>query len=333
MSLHVTQLEAGGSQSTHSIPHIVHFLPGCNEFEQSWRDHNPEFVFLSWDHESLERIVTQTQKITDVALQLGRDDLVLATILCYHYGGVVVTKPERCFASLASVLQDVAGTLFLVFAHADKENALDSSVIVSTAKIGAFLSLLRYLARAAERRQPMPVVFRDFVVSSMQASSDRAIVCAPASVKDGLTKPPTPKFDQKLVALESVLPASSVYELVAPSALAETIVPWLHSLGKTRRGDGDGENVGILVVDDAAFDAEAPVPQAVRAVLAFQDVDLSDDAIVFVAHSPPGGIGLDMMLVPQLQSVMRGEEIYRTDHVVWKLGGGGGGGGGSGVQL
>ena len=128
-------------------------------------------------------------------------------------------------------------------------------------------------------------------------------------------KEPNIEYIQTLLMLESYLPSSDFFKIIEASTFSSRVTPWLTRLGKQ---ESNTEKVGILVIDSDKFDKEAPVPQAIAAVLAFQDCMLCDDAIVIVAHSPAGGISLDMMLIPQL-TMMNAKEIYRSDYAAWKL--------------
>eukprot|EP00965_Chrysotila_dentata_P056758 1883571-Pleurochrysis_carterae.AAC.3 len=72
----------------YSIPNLIHFLPGCAEHSKAWRDQNPEFAQLVWDHPSLESL----RQITPHLCQLKspaqqHEGIVYASMLAYHYGG------------------------------------------------------------------------------------------------------------------------------------------------------------------------------------------------------------------------------------------------------
>lgn len=300
--------------ATSSIPEIIHFLPGCDDYLESWKELNPEFLMISWDTPSLERM-----RKNSIASHLPLDvkyDLIVSSALCYHYGGIVISKPEKCYVSLRNLLGFLPNTLLAVFALGGS-TLLDSSIIISSAKISAFSSLMEYFLQAQKQSKSLPVVLRDFVKSSMDASNEGAIVCLHSNVKDKLTRAPKIKYNKDLMSLESMLPSSVFFKIINPSTLSSEIIPWLTAMNK-KETDSPTEKIGILVIDNETFNKEAPVPQAIAAVIAFQDIVLCDDAIVIVAHSPPGGIGLDMMLIPQL-TMMNGKEIYRTSHVAWKL--------------
>eukprot|EP00966_Prymnesium_polylepis_P144846 3344635-Prymnesium_polylepis.1 len=114
-------------------------------------------------------------------------------------------------------------------------------------------------------------VFRDFVKSSMDASNDGAIVCLHSNVKDQLTKAPKIQYNKNLASLESMLPSSDFFKIINPSTLSGEIMPWLTQLGK-KETDLSTEKIGILVIDNETFNKEAPVPEAIGAVMAFQDV-------------------------------------------------------------
>ena len=300
--------------STHNIPCIIHFLPGCNDYEESWRELNPECVILSWDVSSLERIISNHHIAKNIKIDFSRDDFVISSLLCYFYGGIVISKPEKCFMSVRHLLYNFPATLLVVFSLSGS-SLLDNSIVISSAKLGALNSLMEYFMHAKQQNKSSSVVFRDFVRSSMDASNDGAIVCLNANLKDKMTKEPNIEYIQTLLMLESYLPSSDFFKIIEASTFSSRVTPWLTRLGKQ---ESNTEKVGILVIDSDKFDKEAPVPQAIAAVLAFQDCMLCDDAIVIVAHSPAGGISLDMMLIPQL-TMMNAKEIYRSDYVAWKL--------------
>lgn len=316
MNVKVTQLngfENAENTSYHSIPCIIHFLPGCNDYEQSWRDLNPECMIISWDSPSLEKVV-KNSIAKNISIDYSKDEFVVSSVLCYQYGGIVISKPEKCFVRLQNVLGCLSNTLLAVFSLSGS-SLLDNSILISSPKINAFNSLMEYFDQAKKQNKPTAVVFRDFVKSSMDASNNGAIVCLHSSVKNKMTKETKIEYIQTLTTLESHLPSSDFFKIITPSTFSDQVTPWLTKLGFK---ESSTEKTGILVIDSESFNKEAPVPDAIAAVLAFQDCVLCDDAIVIVAHSPPGGISLDMMLIPQL-TMLNASEIYRTDHVAWKL--------------
>ena len=317
MNVKLTELdgfENAENTSHHSIPCIIHFLPGCNDYEQTWRELNPEFMIISWDPPSLHKVV-KNSIAKNINIDYAKDEFIVSSVLCYLYGGVVISKPEKCFVKLQNVLGCLSNTLLAVFALSGS-SLLDNSILISSAKIGAFDSLMEYFHHAKQQNKQTSVVFRDFVKSSMDASNDGAIVCLHSNVKDKMTKKPKIEYIQNLSILESYLPTSDYFRVIKPSTFSSQVTPWLTT--KLGKKESSTEKTGILVIDSDTFNKEAPVPDAIAAVLAFQDCVLCDDAIVIVAHSPPGGIGLDMMLIPQL-TMLNAKEIYRSDYVAWKL--------------
>lgn len=318
MNVKLTELDGrwnvAENTSYHSIPCIIHFLPGCNDYEQSWRELNPECMIISWDYPSLQKVVNNSIA-KNIYIDYAKDDFVVSSVLCYLYGGIVISKPEKCFIRLQNVLGCLPNTLLAVFAL-DGSSLMDNSILISSPKINAFNSLMEYFNQAKQQQKPTAVVFRDFVKSSMDASNDGAIVCLHSNVKDKMTKEPKIEYIQNLSILENHLPSSEFFRVITPSTLSGQVTPWLTT--KLGKKESSTEKTGILVIDSDMFDKEAPVPYAIAAVLAFQECVLCDDAIVIVAHSPPGGISLDMMLIPQL-TMLNAKEIYRSDHVAWKL--------------
>lgn len=317
MNIKLTELdgfENAEKTAHHSIPCIIHFLPGCNDYEESWRELNPECMIISWDSPTLKKIV-KNSIAKNIDIDYAKDDFVVSSVLCYLYGGIVISKPEKCFVRLQNVLGCLPHTLLAVFALGGS-SLLDNSILISSPKITAFNSLMEYFNQAKQQSNPTAIVFRDFVKSSMDASNDGAIVCLHSNVKDKITKEPKIEYIQNLSILENHLPSSDFFRVITPSTFSGQVTPWLTT--KLDKKESSTEKTGILVIDCDMFDKEAPVPQAIAAVLAFQECVLCDDAIVIVAHSPPGGISLDMMLIPQL-TMLNAKEIYRSDHVAWKL--------------
>lgn len=305
------------------IPSMIHFLPGCNEYEQSWRTLNPEFVAISWDHESLQKVLKATPHLEDLKLGFPDDELLYSTILCYHFGGVVVAKPERCCVRLPALLSALPHTLLATFQSRDN-SGFDTDIIVSTAKISALVTLFKYFSQSRSKKSSLKNVFRDFICSSMKASSDGAIVCLDTHVKLLLTS--TSKkiknldlsgFD--LALIEKNFPKSNNnFRLLNPSNLSCPLESWLTSQGKTEtKNEHENEKIAILVIDRDSFNMDAPVPDAIQTVLDFQDVNITEDALIIVAHSPSGGIAMDMMLHPQLH-MLKAKEIHRSDFVIWK---------------
>lgn len=308
-------------QPSHNvIPHIIHFLPGCDDHETSWKDMNDEFVILKWDGESIARILRNTAKIKDLHLDFVKDNLAIASTLCYHFGGIVITKPEKCFQKLHNLLGSLPETLLVTFALTDTLNdtLIDDSILISAPKIGAFTSLFEYFVLAKQQSKSTKSVFTEFIKTSMHASNPKAIVCLHQDVKEKITKKPQEDF---MTILSPHLPTETDYfQVIQASELSSRITPWLQSLGKCDIVHSANKNVkvGILVIDKDKFDMEAPISAAIEAVLAFQNVNLCQDAVIIVAHSPSGGIALDMMMIPQFHH-LKAKEVYRTDHVAWKL--------------
>lgn len=311
------EIELSQTNNKHAIPNIIHFLPGCDEYETSWKDMNNEFVILKWDADSIARVLKNTEKIKDLHLDFVKDNLAIASTLCYHFGGIVITKPEKCFQKVHSLLGSLPTTLLAIFALADTQ--IDDSILISAPKIGAFTSLFEYFVQAKKQSKSIKSVFSDFVKTSMQASNPMAIVCLHQNVKEMLTKKP-PQEDFMTILSPHLPNTTDYFQVIQPSGLSSRITPWLKSLGKCDVVHSANKNVkvGILVIDKETFDGEAPISAAIEAVLAFQNVNLSQDAVIVVAHSPSGGIALDMMMIPQLHH-LKAKEVYRTDHVAWKI--------------
>jgi hypothetical protein len=317
MTIKITDIEVHENDTKHNIPNIVHFLPGCNEFEDSWRKLNPEFVFLTWDNDSLKRVIDNTKPFLN--LDLSKDEFVVSSILCYNFGGIVITRPEKCFLKLQNLLGNISNTLLCVFLlDGAPDGSLDSSIMISSAKISAFSSLMEYFKQAKTHSKSTNMVFHEFVNSSMLASNDGAILCLNSTIKNKLVKEEkTMHSSFRSQLLEGKLPSSDFYKIINSSHLASEVLSWLNKLNK-KESKNDGDKIGILVIDNAEFDEDKPIPQAINVVLEVQKVNLCHDAIIIVAHSPATGISLDMMLLPQMH-LMNGKEIYRNDHVVWKL--------------
>lgn len=313
MNIKLTDINVFDSNNTScSIPCIIHFLPGCNTYEQSWKELNPEYIIISWDSSSLQRVISNSIA-NKIDIDYAKDDFIVSSVLCYLYGGIVISKPEKCFISLNKLLGHLPKALLAVFALPES-SLLDNSIVISSARINAFNSLMEYFFQAKRQNNSTAIVFRDFVKSSMDASNDGAIVCLHPNVKHKITNM---QYIQTLSTLENHVPSSDFFRLITPANFSSQVTPWLIQLGK-KESKESSEKIGVLVIDSDTFDKEAPVPHAIAAVLAFQDCVLCDDALVIVAHSPPGGISLDMMLIPQL-SMMKAKEIYRSDYVAWKV--------------
>jgi len=270
-------------------------------------------MIISWDSPSLQKVV-KNSIAKNIHIDYAKDEFVVSSVLCYLYGGIVISKPEKCFVRLQNVLGRFSNTLLAVFALGES-SLLDNSILISCPKISAFNSLMEYYVQAKKQNKPTAVVFRDFVKSSMEASNDGAIICLDSNVKDKMTNETKIEYIQNLNILENYLPSSSFFKVITPSTFSGQVTPWLTKIGMK---ESSTEKTGILVIDSDFFDNDAPIPHVIAAVLAFQDCVLCNDAIVIVAHSPPGGISLDMMLIPQL-TMLNAREIYRTDHVAWKL--------------
>ena len=310
------EIQLSQTSDKHAIPHIIHFLPGCDEYETSWKDMNNEFVILKWDADSIARILKSTEKIKDLHLDFVKDNLAIASVLCYHFGGVVITKPENCFQKLHSLLGNLPTTLLATFSLADLQ--IDDSILISAPKIGAFASLFEYFVVAKQQSKSIKTAFAEFIKASMHASNPKAIVCLHQDVKEKITKKSQEDF--MTILLPHLPTATDYFQVIQASGLSSRITPWLQSLGKCDIVHSENKNVkvGILVIDKDQFNMEAPISAAIEAVLAFQNVNLSQDAVIIVAHSPSGGISLDMMMIPQFHH-LEAKEVYRTDHVAWKL--------------
>lgn len=55
-------------------------------------------------------------QITRLCSDYAKDDFIVSSVLCYLYGGIVISKPEKCFVRLQNLLGHLPNTLLAVFA-------------------------------------------------------------------------------------------------------------------------------------------------------------------------------------------------------------------------
>lgn len=295
-------------------------MPGCDEHIEQWRELNPGFLMICWDSASLVDVLKQTPSISEIsAFDHTKNRCVLAAAVAYQFGGIVVSTPETCATSLSEFYSNIASTLLATFEQPGS-TSLDSSLVICSPKIGAFASLFQFLQQAILRQKPAELVFRDFVLQSKAASHENAILVLPPEKKDDITgrsRAPTVDF-KPAPLLQSILPAARSYSIRGTaSTLSHTLTPWLESMGFIK-AESDTAEVAVLILDSETFDQAAPISGALAVVTDLQNVSLAPDALVFVAHCTADKAGMDMLMQPQMQ-LYNAKEVYRTDHVAWKL--------------
>lgn len=299
----------------YAIPNIVHFLPGAREHESQWTEQNPEHVNLYWDAESLERVRSKCPFVAGLDMQFcEKTRLVYMVMLAYNYGGVVVSRPLQCCSPLRGALEKTPTSLLMAFRG--EGGGLDWSVLMSSSKISAFLTLLDYFAKsAAQLKYTYEKVFEDFFESSMKASNENAIVYLDHSVMRSLF---VPQPESSFRDLKGLLPEGEFSFVAAgdETPLLLEFVEWASSLGGTRVCES--EPAGVVMIDNKNFDGDAPVPVALTVAMDFQKIKkLLPSALVVVANCDKDEPGMDMLLQPQLQ-LMGATEVARCGFAVWR---------------
>lgn len=334
-----------------SIPHLIHYLPGCAEHKKdAWLEKNPEFAQLVWDHEALEALRQRTPHLHQLKPPSQADEsIVYASMLAYHYGGVVLTRPYDCQVSLQRLLGELPSTLLITFASAE-DSLLDHGAVIASAKIGAFVTLFEYFVKAADLKKHFAPVFRDFIRASMEASAVDAIVCmSNATLRAMTTDTHTLTADpndgsgdgsasmsaqqqqsrQQQQKQEQVFHADSIAHLLlgrqykfavhtdAPTTLSTQFTEWCVQNNGTRATD-ETEPVDVCLLDRAEFNEDAPVSQALATATAFQSLVFGPKSLILIGHCREGCAGMDMMLQPQLH-MMKATEVYRKGFAAWQL--------------
>lgn len=330
---------------------VIHVLPGCDEYIDEWRSHNDEFVVLNWDHESLERVRKATPilcELNGVSAMSHDEKIMYSSMLVYNFGGVVLSRPLRCAARLQAFLQSFHGTLLITFAASD--GSLDE-VMISGAKIQAFVALFEYFTRAKEHNKTFSDIYREFIVASQKASAERAIIClshvtlqrivggAAAGSTRPLVNPSGPLVaptSMPMMGAESFAESEWVRNLMEPligktfsicnldsetksTTFIETCKDWLEKEKAVEKEGGDREGIDICVIDTGDFDVSKPVPMALYATNTFQRVNLKPKGgLLIIGNCPQKGVALDMLLRPQLE-LHGAKEIHRDGYVVWQM--------------
>tara|TARA_A100001015_G_scaffold237421_1_gene270014 strand:+ start:4611 stop:6725 length:2115 start_codon:yes stop_codon:yes gene_type:complete len=95
------------------IPKIIHQLwigqkPAPTKFMDSWKDKNPDFEYIRWNEEELEKRSMQlecVERINEMEEINGKADIIRWEIL-YKYGGVFIDADSICIEPIDNILME-----------------------------------------------------------------------------------------------------------------------------------------------------------------------------------------------------------------------------------
>lgn len=315
-------------KTLYNIPNIVHFLPRCDTHQEKWKEMNPEFLGICWSEEVLAEIQTKTPFLCDIHTT-DKDELQLlrCCILMYHYGGTIIGKAYDCRLHLNTVFSHFTKTLLMV-CQASEGILLDTSFIACSPKINALPMLFEYLQKAKQQDKCMRSIFKDFVQSSMDASSESAIVCVSKLVLDKLTNA-NPIGETRLVPIANALQKlctlqdTFTFGVKTLDGQSTDFCNTIQSMCRDLKGqDGSTStkalSYNVFVIDNHKFDEDAPVPYALALANTFQSLSFASGAIFIVGNCAKDSAGIDIMLRPQLQ-LLCATELYRDGYSIWRF--------------
>ena len=96
-----------------SIPKIVHQLwigpnPRPSKFMQTWKDKHPDFEYIIWNEEELQKRQLPLQcghRINEIEEINGKADIIRWEIL-FHYGGLFVDADSICIEPFDKLVEN-----------------------------------------------------------------------------------------------------------------------------------------------------------------------------------------------------------------------------------
>lgn len=290
-----------------SIPAIVHFMPGCADNAQEWKNANPGFLGIQWDDASLKDVIQNVPSLRDVKPK-NTDEARLIDILAvaFTFGGVCMSVPMAGVCRLQQTLLKYPTTLLIVFGEIGSELlSVDTSLMISSAKISAMLSLFELFVKAPQH--DFKTLLKDFVKVSAQASNDTAIKTLPMSdLRTIVNETASPSSSLDLKDLVTYFERKSLrgkkIHSTSRTIFSEQLMEQLNQIGAIRH-ESDSSNYDIVIIDNEDFDYEKPVTQALQNANEFQHIveKCNDDAIVVLNNAPQDQTGADMFMRQQLE--------------------------------
>ena len=322
---------SGASKTTTvSIPSIIHFMPGCADNAQEWKNANPGFLGVQWDEASLREVVDAVPHLRDAKPRGTEEERLIDTLaVSYTFGGVCMAAPMRGVCTLhTALLEKHPSALLIVFGDTGPDggvlSTMDATLMISSAKIGAMMSLFDLLPRTPAGGIRKMVT--DFIKASAQASHQSAVEALPmATLRSFLHRPSDASSSLDLSPLAQHLVAAAregmSVHCAAPTAFTEALTERLRRAGA--KSDAASSKHDVVLVDTQDFDFDRPVPQALQNANELQSVvgECNPDAMIVFTNAPQDQTGADMFLRQQLEFMKATPRWFPSDAqaVVWQL--------------
>ena len=310
-----------------NIPAIVHFMPECADKAQEWKNANPGFLVIEWDNMSLKDVIQNVPSLRDAKPKNIEESRLIETLaVAFTFGGVCMSAPMAGVCCLQKTLLEYPTTLLIVFGEIGSEiTSIDTSLIISSARINAMLSLFDLFVKAPQHNFKM--ILKDFVKASAQASNDSAIKTLPMSTLSMFVIAASPAsssvdLSDLVMHLKSKLLCGKKVHSTSSTMFSEQLMERLNRVGAVRH-DSDSSNYDIVIIDNPEFDYEKPVSQALANANEFQNIAsrCNSDAIIIFSNAPQDQTGADMFVRQQLEFMKAKPQWFPNSlqSVVWQF--------------
>ena len=290
-----------------SIPAIVHFMPGCADSAQEWKNANPGFLGIQWDDASLRDVIQNVPSLRDAKPKNTEESRLIETLaVAFTFGGVCMSVPMAGVCRLQQTLLEYPTTLLIVFGEIGSEiTSVDTSLMINSARISAMVSLFDLFVKAPHHNFKM--IMKDFVKASAQASNDGAIKTLPmSSLCTFVNAAPSPSssldIEDLVIHLETKSLGGKKVHSTSSTMFSEQLMERLNRGGAVRH-DSDSSNYDIVIIDNPEFNYDKPVSQALANANEFQNIvsKCNSDAVIVFSNAPQDQTGADMFVRQQLE--------------------------------
>jgi hypothetical protein len=309
-----------------SIPAIMHFMPGCADNAQEWKNVNPGFLGIQWDDVSLRDVIQNVPLLRDAKPKNTEESRLIETVaVAFTFGGVCMSVPMAGVCPLKQTLLEYPTSLLIVFGEIGSEIAsVDTSLMISSARISAMLSLFDLFVKAPQH--DFKTIMKDFIKASAQASKDGAIKTLPmSSLRTFVNAAPSASSSLNLDDLVMHLSTKSLggkkVHITSSTMFSEQLRERLIRGGALRHSDSS--NYDIIIIDNPEFDYEKPVSQALAIANEFQIIlsKCNSGGIVVFSNAPQDQTGADMFVRQQLEFMKAKPQWFpnSSQSAVWQL--------------
>lgn len=309
-----------------SIPAIVHFMPGCADNAQEWKNANPGFLGIQWDDASLKDVIQNVPSLRDAKPKNMEESRLIETLaVAFTFGGICMSAPLAGVCPLQRTLLEYSTTLLIVFGEVGSEiTSVDTSLVISSARISAMLSLFDLFVKAPQHNFKM--IMKDFIKASARASNNGAIEMLPmSSLRTFVNAAPSASssldLNDLVIHLETKSLGGKKVHSTSKTMFSEQLMERLNRGGAVRHSDSS--NYDIVIIDNPEFDYDKPVTQALANANEFQNIvtKCNSDAVIVFSNAPQDQTGADMFVRQQLEFLKAKPQWFPNSlqSVAWQL--------------